>query len=388
MKHRKSKQAKNLYIVAGIVSASVFVGILGTSATLSGNLSGGDPSGGLAKNSWTKEKPDLSVAKSAQQASVAWDGTYTVDYIVSNQGAKVPSAVTIIEQFEFSRILNARNIRNPLQFSGMQTKNGTEKNRVNCGIRGGIVCILLRGIDKGETLEFSVNYTVEKNPVECETVARLNPATIVPGNVNSNPMAIQFALRGDANPADNTSQGTEVRIDCASITGDLETTTTGPETVGIGRTGEFYVSLRNVGSIKSSTVPVQMTAPAGFEIVKAEGMERGGMCGRDKNQANNKITCSNPSTGLVPGQGVTFKLTLKARTDSCGTGELRSVIAKSLKTPNPKYGEIYDINDSNNSSSIVTACDPTIAQSTETSSSSSSSTSSSSSKKWGGWGSY
>lgn len=375
MKLSKKKDNLHLYVIAGVAGAGVVAGVLGTSISLRGQVT--DPgyafSGGGYIQRGEMPKPDLSITRTATDVA-PWNENYAVQYVVTNNGAKATQAYTMqpAPTGSFDEMLRVY-IPSPITFAGMKTDEGTASNRVNCGIGGyNLRCVFYRGIDANETLRFTVFYAVNKNPVQCDKVVTIAPTTVAPG-LNLNPISLPSSLRNDANPADNTTSSQTLRVDCASITGDLETTITGPETIGVGRTEVFYVSQKNVGSIYSSTVPIQISAPAGFEILKAEGMERGGMCGRDKNQTINRITCSNPSTGLNPGQGVTFKITLKARTDNCGAGELKSAMIKPLKTPNPKYREIYDINDNNNSSSIAIACDPSNPPVTSSSSSTSSS---------------
>lgn len=353
---KKTYQSKVLAI-AGIVSVGVILAFVGVSSSLTGQVApqGKDP-GGSSSN---MQKPDLSVIKNATD-SVAWDGTYTVNYSVTNRGGKATQAYLLEPYFtgaydEVKRVF----VNIPISYNGMKTADGIAPNRVGCGTGGGnLRCIFARGINAGETLEFSVFYFVNKAPVQCDRVLQMASATIAPG-LNLNPFALQSSLRNDANPADNVSESHTIQIDCTSITGDLQSEVSGPETLARNAIGEYTVTLRNVGPVLSSTVPVQVTVPSsGFDIVKAEGKERGGMCVKTNKDSSNQITCVNPSVQLTPGQAVTYKIRLRAKTQECTSGVLKVEISKSLKRPTPKFQEIYETNEENNLMSLQISCDP------------------------------
>ena len=357
--HRKKYQS-NLVLFAGVVSLAVVLTFVGLSSSLKGQIV--SENGYSMKGQNSTQLADLSIVRSASD-SVAWDGTYAVHYTVTNNGGLARQALSVEPYFSggYDNIKRMF-ITSPISYSGMKTADGIPPNRVGCGTFGGNVrCIFTRGINPGETLEYTIFYAVNKSPVQCDRVLTMAPVTIAPG-MNLHPFALQSSLRTDANPADNTTASQSVRIDCASLTGDLQTEVSGPESIAKNAVGEYIITLRNVGPILSSTVPVQITTPSnGFEIVSIKGVERGGMCSKTK--ILNQQVCNNPSVQLAPGQSVSYTLKLKTKNQECGSGEIKVEIVKSLKTPNPKFTEIYDTNDGNNISILQTQCDGSMVDS-------------------------
>ncbi|HLC76182.1 MAG TPA: hypothetical protein VJB82_03665 [Candidatus Peribacterales bacterium] len=320
-------------------------------------------------------KPDLSVIKTAP-ATVSWDGMYSVTYRVTNLGAKVAQA-NMMEPYSsgMTNDLTHVFIPTPITFASLSGPT----NRVSCGRFGGNMrCLFMKGIEAGETLEFSLLYEVLKRPVQCDAMTTTAPAQILPGMNFA--VSIQSSLNTDANPADNTSGATQVRIDCTSIAGDLQTEITGPSAITAGEQAEYIITLRNVGTTTSAMVPVQISVPrVGYDLLGAQSIEPGGICSRVRDDAVYQMTCSNPTVRLAPAQSVSFKIQVRARSADCTSDQITALINKSLHTPMVSLSEIYDANDANNAASLGVSCLPSSSSSSSTSSSSTSSSSSSSS---------
>lgn len=301
-------------------------------------------------------KPDLSVTKSAPE-TVAWDAQYMVTYTVTNRGAKTTQANLVEASSTGAFDEKARiYVSNPIAYNGMRSGEGVAPNRVSCGrVAANVRCIFPRGIDAGETLQFTVIYDVHPRPVQCDAVAITSPATILPG-MNTSPTAAQMSLRLDANPADNVSGGTAVRVTCDSITADMAVQIDGPNTITKGQESTFVIRLQNTSQRIANTVPVQITVPdVGYDFLGVQAGEKNGMCSRGRNDSLNQVTCMNPSVRLSPGGQSTFTVRLRAK-DQCQGNQVSAAIAKSLLRPDPRIGETYDVNTSNNSTNLAITC--------------------------------
>ncbi len=343
-----SSSSKAYYFSSAATSTSPSISITNPSTSNTGGI------GSVAVTS--TQKPDLSVTKTAPD-TVAWDAQYVVTYSVTNRGAKTTQA-NLVEASstgafdEKARIF----VSNPIAYNGMRSGEGIAPNRVSCGrVAANVRCIFPRGIEAGETLQFSVIYDVHPRPVQCDAVAITAPATMLPG-MNISPTAAQSSLRLDANPADNTSGATSVRITCDSISADMAVQINGPSTIAKGQEAAFVISLQNTSERVANTVPVQITVPdVGYEFLGVQAGEKNGMCTRGRNDSLNQVTCMNPSVRLSPGGQSTFIVRLRAK-DQCQGNQVSAAITKSLLRPDPRIGETYDVNTANNFTNQAVTC--------------------------------
>ncbi len=338
--------------------------------------------GGIVTGQSSEALPDLSVIRTVP-ATAPWDGFLDVRYVVENRGGRVAQA-NIVEPYVSASYDAARRVMvpAPISFYGVIPDDLALANSVRCAPVGGVIrCLLSSGLDTGGSIGFVVRYVVPQRSIQCDASVTLAAATITKGLVGSYPVRPNDIARQDLSPADNVAPAASTRIDCASITGDMSVAVSGPSSVAPGATGEYVVTVSNVGTVRSVVPAVQVTLPAsGYDIVSATGLEQGGMCLRmNKIDAGNQRTCVNPSVMLEPGATVSYSIVLRASQTACVAGTVAAAITTDMSRPTPTFTQIFETNVSNNAASVTVACDGGSGGATTSSSSTSSSVSTSSS---------